>query len=98
MAGEAAGGDVPMMTLAQAEADLIAMPRPVLFLDTCTLLDIVRATLRGLSSEIVAGLELRALAAAGTVRLFVQDIVQREWTDNLPPNRLHPFRYSHPEP
>ena len=29
-----------MTTLAQAVADLIAAPRPILFLDACTLLDI----------------------------------------------------------
>ena len=34
-----------------------------------------------------AGLELRTLAGAGTVQLFVQDIVPREWTDNLPSAR-----------
>jgi hypothetical protein len=72
-----------MTTLAQAAADLIATPRPVLFLDTCTLLDIVRAPLRDLTPVVRAGVELRALAAAGAVRLYVQDIVPREWTDNL---------------
>jgi len=76
-----------MITLAQAELDLIAAPRSILFLDTCTLLDIVRAPLRDLSQEVQAGLELRALATAGTVRLFVQDIVSREWNDNLPAAR-----------
>jgi hypothetical protein len=52
-------------------------------LDTCTLLDIIRAPLRDLSSEVQAAVELRGLVAAGTVQLFVQDIVSREWTDNL---------------
>jgi hypothetical protein len=76
-----------MITLAQAAADLSAAPRPILFLDTCTLLDIVRATLRDLTAEVRAGVELRALAATGTVRLFVQDIVPGEWADNLPAAR-----------
>ena len=49
-----------MITLVQASADLIAAPRPILFLDTCTLLDIVRAPLHGLSLEVRAGLELQA--------------------------------------
>jgi hypothetical protein len=70
-------------TLAQAHADLIANPRPVLFLDTCTLLDLVRATQRALSATVRAGGELRDLAKAGAVQLFVQDIVPREWNDNL---------------
>jgi len=72
-----------MITLAQATADLLAVPRPVLFLDTCALLDIVRAPLRDLTMTVRAGVELRTLAAAGTVRLFIQDIVHGEWTDNL---------------
>jgi hypothetical protein len=61
-----------MTTLAQANADLGAAPRPVLFLDTCALLDIVRAPLRDLTMTVRAGVDLRTLAAAGTVRLFVQ--------------------------
>ena len=76
-----------MITLAQAAADLIAAPRPILFLDTCTLLDMVRAPLRDLTAEVRAGVELRALAATGTVRLFVQDIVPGEWAENLPAAR-----------
>jgi hypothetical protein len=76
-----------MITLAQAAADLIAAPRPILFLDTCTLLDIVRAPLRDLTAAVRAGVELRALEATGTVRLFVQDIVPGEWADNLPADR-----------
>jgi len=67
-----------MITLAQAVADLTAAPRPILFLDSCTLLDIVRAPQRDLTAEVLAGVELRALAANETVRLFVQDIVPGE--------------------
>src|SRR4051794_3091835 len=76
-----------MITIAQASADLIAVPRPVLFLDTCTLLDIVRAPLRDLTATVRAGVELRSLVAAGQVRLLVQDIVPGEWADNLPSAR-----------
>ena len=76
-----------MITLDQAAASLIAAPRPILFLDTCTLLDLVRAPLRDLTAAVRAGIELRALAASGTVRLFVQDIVPGEWADNLPAAR-----------
>lgn len=76
-----------MITLTQASADLIAAPRPVLCLDSCALLDIVRAPLRDLTATVRAGVELRNLAAAGTVRLFVQDIVPGEWADNLPSAR-----------
>jgi hypothetical protein len=76
-----------MITLARAATDLIATPRPILFLDTCALLDIVRAPLRDLTATVRAGLELRTLGAAGTVRLFIQDIVPREWAENLPAAR-----------
>ncbi len=76
-----------MTTLAQAAADLLAAPRPVLFLDTCALLDIVRAPLRDLTMTVRAGDDLRSLAVAGTVRLVVQDIVSGEWNDNLPAAR-----------
>jgi hypothetical protein len=76
-----------MTTLAHAVADLTAAPRPVLFLDTCTLLDIVRAPLRNLAREVQACVGLRALAVADTVQLYVQDIVPGEWSDNLPAAR-----------
>jgi hypothetical protein len=72
-----------MIALAQAHADLIANPRPALFLDTCTLLDIVRAPLRDLALTVEAALELRALASTGAVALFVQDIVPGEWNEHL---------------
>lgn len=76
-----------MTTIAQAVANLTANPRPALFLDTCALLDIVRAPLRSLTPTVRAGFELRTLAGAGTIQLFVQDIVPREWTGNLPSAR-----------
>lgn len=72
-----------MIAIAQAVADLVASPRPVLFLDTCTLLDIIRAPLRNLTREVQVGVEIRSMAVAGTLQLVVQDIVRREWYDNL---------------
>lgn len=79
-----------MIAVAQAVADLIATPKPVLFLDTCTLLDIVRivqAPQRDLTPTVRAGVELLALSAAGSVQLLVQDIVPDEWHENLPAAR-----------
>lgn len=76
-----------MVTIDQAVANLNKDPKPVLFLDTCALLDIVRAPLRNLTSTVRSGLELLPLARIGLVQLFVQDIVPREWTDNLPAAR-----------
>ncbi len=72
-----------MTTVARAATSLIASPRPILFLDTCALLDIVRAPYRGSIGTVRASLELKALATVGTVQLFVQDIVPQEWSDNL---------------
>ena len=59
-----------MILIPQAEADLTAAPKPILFLDTCTLLDIIRivqAPRRDLTPTVRAGVELRALSAAGTI-------------------------------
>ncbi len=89
-ARKAVGGHGPMIAVAQAVADLIATPKPVLFLDTCTLLDIVRivqAPQRDLTPTVRAGVELLALSAAGSVQLLVQDIVPDEWHENLPAAR-----------
>ena len=76
-----------MITIDQAVASSISAPRPILLLDTCTLLDIVRAPLRDLTAAVRAGVELRAPAACGAIRLLVQDIVPGEWADNLPAAR-----------
>jgi hypothetical protein len=76
-----------MITITQAVANLTAKPTPVLFLDTCSLLDIVRAPLRNLTSTVRASLVIRTLAIQGVVQLFVQDIVPWEWSENLPSAR-----------
>ena len=72
-----------MISLDRTRDDLIADPRAILFLDTCVLLDIIRAPLRDQAATVRAGVELSTLVAAGMVRLFVQDIVPQEWQDNL---------------
>jgi hypothetical protein len=51
-----------MITIDQAVADLCAVPRPVIFLDTCTLLDIIRAPLRDLTATVRAALDSEACA------------------------------------
>jgi hypothetical protein len=76
-----------MIPLTQAAADLTAAPRPVLILDTCALLDVIRAPGRDLAATVRAAVELRGSAAAGTIRLLVQDIVPGEWAENLPSAR-----------
>jgi hypothetical protein len=72
-----------MITLAQAAADALANPRPILFLDTCVLLDVIRAPLSNSPRTVQAGVEIRDLAGSGFLRLFVQDIVPIEWGNNL---------------
>jgi hypothetical protein len=54
-----------MPSIAFAEAHLRAADRPVLFLDTCVLIDVIRATLRCLGTSYVQrAIELRGLLAA----------------------------------
>ena len=65
--------------------DIPANPAPVLFLDTCILLDIVRAPLRNKPSEIqFARLFLTAVQKTPkTIHLLVASPTQREWTDHI---------------
>ena len=73
MAGQAAGLHGPMITLVQPVADLTAAPdRSSSWIPApCSTLS--GAAQRDLAGEVRAGIQLRALAATGTVRLFVQD-------------------------
>lgn len=72
-----------MSTIDQAVKVLLATPRPVLILDTCSLLDIVRAPERGEDHIVVAAQELRDLSRQSHVAQYVPDIVPREFNDNL---------------
>ena len=74
-----------MTLIADIVHDITANPAPVLFLDTCILLDIVRAPLRNKPSEIqFARLFLTALQKTPkTIHLLVASPTQREWTDHI---------------
>jgi len=63
--------------------DLSANPRPLLLIDTCSLLDIVRAPQRNLTATVEAGKRLKSITHEKKVMIFVQDIVSKEWEDNV---------------
>ncbi len=76
-----------MPSIADAEAQLRADNRPVLFLDTCILLDIIRATYRCLGTGYVQrAVELRTLLTSDPPQcaLVVASMVPTEWSDNAP--------------
>ena len=73
-----------MPTIAEAEAQIRADDRPVLFLDTCIYLDIIRATDRCLKGFVRSGSELLGLLTAVTPRctLVAASMIPTEWKDN----------------
>jgi hypothetical protein len=79
-----------MPSIAEAEAQVRAADRPVLFLDTCVLIDIIRATLRCLGTNYVQrAIELRGFltGAPPSCTLVVASMVQTEWHNNAPNTR-----------
>lgn len=76
-----------MPSISAAEAQLRADDRPVLFLDTCILLDIIRATYRCLGIDYVQrAVELRAMLTSDPPQcaLVVAWMVPTEWSNNAP--------------
>jgi hypothetical protein len=73
-----------MPSIAAAEAQLRADDRPILFLDTCILLDVIRATYRCLAGCIQSAADLHGMltAAPPQCALVVASIVSTEWGDN----------------
>src|SRR5262249_31933475 len=51
-----------MPTIADAAAQVLAAGVPVLFLDTCSILDVIRAPARGLANCVEAATELLGMA------------------------------------
>jgi len=74
-----------MTLIADVVTVITGSPAPVLFLDSCILLDIVRAPLRNKPSEIqFARLFLTAVQKTPkTIHLLVASPTQREWTDHI---------------
>ncbi len=73
-----------MPSIAATEAQLRADNRPVLFLDTCILLDVIRATYRCLGGYVQRAAELHGLLTSAPPQgvLVVAAMVPTEWADN----------------
>jgi len=79
-----------MPSITVAEAQLRLDDRPVLFLDTCVIVDIIRATMRCMGTNFVqSAIELRGLLKS-TPRgcaLVVASVVPTEWGNHAPKTR-----------
>jgi len=73
-----------MSTIAQLVADVLAAPAPVVFLDSCSILDIARAP-REHPDSVPAATDLIQLTnqTPRAIHLLRSDIVQKEWDDNI---------------
>ncbi len=73
-----------MPNIIAAEAQIRADGRPVLFLDTCILLDVIRATYRCLNACVPRTVELLGMLTATPPEctLVVASMVPVEWNDN----------------
>ena len=74
-----------MPTIAAAIAAIQAHPAPVVFLDTCALLDVVRAPNRAAASDVAAAAELSIAAKKSppTAYLVISCPTPVEWHDNV---------------
>lgn len=74
-----------MMLIADIVTDIIAHPAPVLFLDTCILLDVVRARLRNKPDEVGFGRIFLDSTRKNpkTIHLLIASPVTTEWNDHI---------------
>jgi hypothetical protein len=74
-----------MPTIVAAVATIQAHPVPVVFLDTCVLLDIIRAPLRNAASAVEAAAELLTGTQHGppSVHLVIGCPTPKEWSDHV---------------
>jgi len=74
-----------MPTIAATVASVQALPAPVMFLDTCVLLDIIRAPLRNAASAVEAASQLLTGTqhAPPSVYLVIGCPTPREWNDHV---------------
>ena len=71
-------------TLADAVKQLAATKRPVLYLDTCALLDVVRAPCRDRTDHLLAAVaRIEKAARAKRVVLCAAEITRDEWVRNI---------------
>ncbi len=86
-----------MPSIDEAVKALIATDRPILFLDTCILLDIIRSTHRCLAKYAEHATELAALASADPpgCSMVVSSIVPQEWSENVQAVTEETIRHLH---
>ena len=74
-----------MKKMADAIADLIGSPRPVLCLDTCVFLDVIRTVSRGRSELLPAVKKLLEFLAVtpDRVQVLITSLVALEWKQNV---------------
>ncbi len=70
------------MSIADAATQVSASGMPVLFLDTCSILDVIRAPARGLVRCVESATELLELATASRCNFVVGSFVPGEWNDH----------------
>lgn len=70
------------LSIADAASQVSAAGVPVLFLDTCSILDVIRAPARGLTQCVESATELLAMATASQCTLVVGSFVPGEWNDH----------------
>lgn len=74
-----------MTLIADAVLTISGNPAPVVFLDSCVLLDVVRAPLRNVAGEVRVASQLRASAGKvpKTVHLVIGSPTPTEWNDHI---------------
>ncbi len=74
-----------MSAIAQLVADISSVPAPVVFLDSCAILDIARGPKRAQPDSLAAAIELIRLGSQSppTLYMLVADIVPAEWENHI---------------
>lgn len=72
-----------MPTIADAATQLVTDGLPVLCLDTCVLLDIIRAPLRPIPGCLQSAVELSKMQANLRCRIILSSLIQNEWGQNV---------------
>ena len=73
-----------MPAIAEAAQQLAADGLPILLIDTCAFLDIIRAPVRKIRNCIQSALELAEMQAQSRCKLVASSLIQREWSTNEP--------------
>src|SRR5579862_3436555 len=73
-------GHNSMPTIAEASQQLAVDGVPVLLIDTCVLLDVIRAPLRKIRDCISSAVELTEMQARSRCRIVVSSMIQNEWS------------------